>query len=127
MDEPIHPPLPKQERLRLFFQRLLAVPPASSHDEARALLADTLTRVEDEFSGVPAEPESPLRMYPPLDDNRRAVPGAAGLARYRSASHFTFIGTSGAILITKLNRQRVFEKPGGDGRTIDPADAFPAG
>lgn len=127
MDEPIRPPLLKQERLRIFLARLLAAPPAATHDAARTLLADTLTRVEDEFSGVPAEPESPHRMYPPLNDNRREVPGDTGLIRYRSAAHLTFIGAVGAILITKLDRQRVFEKPGADGRNIDPVKAFPTG
>ena len=44
--------LSKAGRLTEYFRRLLAAPPASSFEEAAALLAETLNAVEDELSGA---------------------------------------------------------------------------
>ena len=71
----------------MFFERLEAAPPASSADEALDLLAKTLNAVEDEHSGVEYNPDAwkdDGRMYPPKEDNRRAVPDRPSLRRYRS-------------------------------------------
>ncbi len=57
-----------RERLTLFLERLHAQEPAADHDAAMALIATTLLAVEDEFSGVPYNPDEPGgdgRMYPP--------------------------------------------------------------
>ncbi|MFJ7422757.1 hypothetical protein ACIQXD_29760 [Streptomyces uncialis] len=60
------------ERLDIVFQRLDRLPPAAGPDEAFAQLAVTMNAVEDEYSGVPFNPDAPLasdgRMYPPRAD-----------------------------------------------------------
>jgi hypothetical protein len=43
--------LPMWARQEVYFHRLRAAPPASNHDEAMQLMAETLNGVEDEFSG----------------------------------------------------------------------------
>jgi hypothetical protein len=66
-------PLPKGARLRELIRRLLALPRAGSHDEARRQIEDTLNEVEDELSGVPFRPDNwrtDGRMYPAQDDTR---------------------------------------------------------
>lgn len=108
----------KKERLAIFYARLAAEPAAASHDEARALLERVLNAVENEFSGVPYEPESMERMYPPMDDNQRAVSGNQGIMRYRSKGNYTYIGANGAISITGLEGESLFSKAGADGQKL---------
>jgi hypothetical protein len=43
----------KLERLQLIQTRLAQAPCASTHDEAFAMLTNTVNEVEDEHSGVP--------------------------------------------------------------------------
>jgi hypothetical protein len=105
----------KTERFTEFTRRLSAAPPASTAEEALSLLADTLNAVEDEFSGVPYDPEkwqSDGRMYPPQADSERKVPGRPELRRYRSRSHNTIIGDDGSIEIKTLDGTTVVNKPG---------------
>lgn len=110
------------ERLAEFLRRLGSAPSASNHDEAMALITYSLNQVEDEMTSIPYDPTFPLndgRMYPPLVDSKRSVPGRADLVRYRSRGHSTIIGDGGAIRIIDHRSGRVvFEKPGADGRAI---------
>ena len=111
----------KRERLDELFRRLAAAAAAGSFDEARALLDSTLNAVEDEMSGVPFNPETPLgdgRMYPPQDDYLFAVPDRPAIMRFRTRFHNIFIGSNGAIEIAVLKGARVFSKPGADGREV---------
>ncbi len=85
-------------------------------------LGEILKAVEDEMTAIPFNPAMPRtdgRMYPPLNDSERAVPGRSDIKRYRSAQHNTFIGTNGAIRIMEINGICLLNKPGRDGRCID--------
>jgi hypothetical protein len=85
-------------------------------------LSQTLTAVEDEFSGVPNDPSryrSDGRLYPPQADAERSVPGRTDVRRYRSVAHNTYISDDGAILITDTKQRWVFSKPASNGATID--------
>jgi hypothetical protein len=109
---------PKDERFAIFLGRLADAPPVNSAAEALKLLSDMLNAVEDEFSDIPFDPNaSPPddRMYPPQEDNARAVPGRDDLVRYRSRGHNTHICSNGPIEIRELNGSIVFEKFGADG------------
>ena len=46
-------PPSKPERIAAFLQRLVAAAPAASHDEALALVRNTLNAVEDELTSIP--------------------------------------------------------------------------
>lgn len=114
--------LTKEERFREFLARLMNAPRAGSHDEALALLSQTLNAVEDEFTEIPYHPEewqTDGRMYPPREDNARDVPGREDLVRYRHKSHNTFIRDNGAIEIRDLRGLTLLKKPGVDGRGVE--------
>jgi len=67
----------KEERLAEFFRRLLAAPACDDAETALAVLSQTLTAVEDEFSGVPNDPSnyrSDGRLYPPQAEPSAACP-----------------------------------------------------
>ena len=119
---PSTPDASKGERIREFFRRLRAAPPAADHAEAMRQIADILNRVEDEMTSIPFDPAFPLndgRMYPPLPDSKRAVPDRTDVTRYRSKGHSTLIGENGAIRIIDHGPGGVvFDKPGADGETI---------
>lgn len=120
--------LSKDARLRLFLDRLLSATPAANPDEAIALIATLLNAVEDEHSGVPANPsswQSDGRMYPPQADMARTLPGLPGLTVYRSRGHRTLIGANGAFTIAEIHGGKVLvEKAGADGRGLPtPRDA----
>ena len=110
--------LSKKERLKLFLKQLEVGPPAASADEALELLARTLNEVENKHSGVEPNPDAwkdDGRMYPPKEDNRRAVPDRPSLRRYRSAKHNTYIGSNGSIRIETLTGEVLLDKPGENG------------
>lgn len=68
----------KPERLAEFLRRLRMTPAASDFNEAYCQLCDILNAVEDEMTSIPfdmANWQSNGRMYPPLRDSLRAVPG----------------------------------------------------
>ncbi len=123
-------PLPKHERVRLILKLLQASPPASSREEALALMDGVFRKVEDAHSGVPCEPYNPERMYPPTAEMEMPVEGRPFLRRYRHTGHYTLIGNNGAIQIRRFlygtvdgKKKRVgeavdFDKPGADGGRI---------
>lgn len=121
--------LSKAKRLKLILERLDAATPAGSETEALALLSQIMTMVEDEHSGIENNPNAwrtDGRMYPPQEDNRRAVPDRPSLSRYRSVRHNTFIGANGSLQIVDLQDGKVLlDKAGQDGRRVDELDVEP--
>jgi hypothetical protein len=109
----------RRERLAELLRRLAKSPNASTYDQARKLVDDTLNAVEDEMSDVPCNPITWLtdgRMYPVQEDNVRDVPGHSDVKRARSKDHNIFIGTNGAIRIVQISTNEVaLDKPGLDG------------
>lgn len=113
--------LSHRERLAVFYERLRAAPACASHDEAFAMIAKTLTEVEDEFSGVPNQIENHLhdgRMYPPLPDNTFTVKGRPELTRYRSRGHQIYISDQGAVLIVRADELIDLSKASSRGEEI---------
>jgi hypothetical protein len=92
----------KAERVAELVRRLGASPPAASSDEALGLVTTVLDEVEDQHSGVPNDPTSPLadeRIWPPIARYHFAIQGRPDLDGYRQKGHETIIGANGAILI----------------------------
>ena len=116
------PTLSKTERLRIFLERLEAATPADSGDEAFALLTNTLNAVEDELSGVAYNPllwQSDGRLYPPLEQNYRSIPGRPDLRRYRSVRQDIYIGANGSLRIETRDGEVWLDKAGADGRKVN--------
>jgi hypothetical protein len=116
----------KKLRLAEFFRRLSNAEPAASAEAAYMMLAKLLNAVESELTDAQFAPNEWLRdgrMYPPLEDNEYPVPGKPKLKRYRSRSHNTIIADNGAIRIELIDGQRVLDKPGADGKTIENTDS----
>lgn len=114
--------LNKEERFQIFLQRLEGAPNAGSAEEAFFLLSSVLNGVEDEFSGVTAEParwKQDGRMYPPHQDHAHPVEDRPWITQYRSFRHFTYIASNGAIEIVNVRTQYVeLSKPGADGKRV---------
>ena len=116
----------KQERLRVFFNRLMEAEAANSHDQALMMLETLLNAVEDELSGLPfnlSTSNTDGRIYPPLADNVRAFKNAAGDiigTRRRSTFENTYIINNGAIRILSTRSNAVLmDKPGADRKLVD--------
>jgi len=119
-------PLSKRLRLDFAFDRLTVAAPATDHDEALRLIAAILNAVEDEFSGVPYNPDEPGsdgRMYPPDERFRYKNWQRLGVRCYRQVAHATFIADKGALVIRSRTGSKLgailFDKPGCDGRTVE--------
>lgn len=113
-----------RERLDEFFRRLIAAPAARNRDEALDLIGRILAEVEDELTGIPKDPDPPRRptdgrMYPPLADSIRDVPGKPQVKRFRSRAHNTLIGINGAIEIRAIPDKLQLTKAGADGRKVE--------
>lgn len=78
-------------------------------------MANTLDEVENQFSGVPKNPDPGLRfdgrMYAPQPDNIRRSPNGGIEARTRR--NRIFLGPDGSIRIEDLKGTVIFSKPGG--------------
>ena len=112
----------KQERTRIFYERLAAADAAQDFHEAYDLLCRTLTAVEDDFSGVPDQSANWLRdgrLYPPQMDQSE-YDELRQLTRFRTVAHRVFISNSGAITILSLQSGAIeFQKAGQDGLCLD--------
>src|SRR5260221_7706611 len=115
----------KQERFKLFLDMLGKVPVVSSYDDAFKQLVDTLNRVEDEFSGVPCNPDNwrtDGRMYPPQADKIVRIEGTT-VTRLTSKGNLTYIDDNGAIQIWTRPKDGstphlLFSKPGANGKDV---------
>ena len=112
----------RKERLKEFMRRMKALEPKSTFDDAYEMLCDTLNEVEDEFSGVPYDPEkwrTDGRLYPPQSDAFRDCEDHPSVVRMRTRGHNVFIASNGAIEIKALHGDGViFEKLGADGKGV---------
>jgi hypothetical protein len=94
----------KRQRLLEYYERLRARPSAKAAEEALDRVRNTLTEVEDAFSGIPrSDPPPPIgqsdgRMYPPLDDNVKRLPDGGIIAI--TLRQNIRIGPDGSITIT---------------------------
>ena len=117
--------LPKADRFRLFLSRLTAAPAVASQKAAFALIAGTLNAVEDEHSGIPANPANwqfDGRMYPPQSDMARRSVDLPGVTVYRSRAHRTLVASNGAFTIVEVATGAVLiAKPGSDGHPVPSA------
>jgi hypothetical protein len=78
--------------------------------------------VEDEFSGVPENPDAATarsdgRMYPPHDDFEIAS-GSEDVRTFKQARHRTSFGENGALRISFGNGSIEVDLPGSDGRIV---------
>jgi hypothetical protein len=120
--------LPTWARLEVYFYRMMRALPASNHDEAMQLMAETLNGVEDEFSGVsydPSESGNDGRMYPPAPRFLARRASAPGVRVYRQRGHVTYVADNGAIETRVVQAEAegpveytVLDKPGRDGRRV---------
>lgn len=115
----------KSYRLQVFISRLKAASPVATKTEAFALIAAVLDRVEDELSGIVANPanwRTDGRMYPPQEDNARDSVAPPGITIYRNRHHRTLLWKSGGFAIVEVRTgDVVVVKPGTDGMRVDPA------
>jgi hypothetical protein len=108
----------RRQRLVEYYKRLRGMPPAMTAKEALERVRDTLTEVEDAYSGIPrSDPPPPIgqsdgRMYPPLDDN--VTKAADGSITTRTLRQDIRIEPDGSITITnRATRMIEFEQAGG--------------
>jgi hypothetical protein len=115
--------LGKAARLAEFFRRLERAPACSHLASAREQLEEIMNAVEDEFSGVPFNPDAQNappdgRMYPPHDKYLRDS-GSSKVQLFAHVRHRTAFAANGAIKITLSDGTVAIDKPGQDGRTVD--------
>ncbi|MFC4312412.1 FG-GAP-like repeat-containing protein [Steroidobacter flavus] len=105
----------RQERLQEVYRRL-ETQRATTAEEAQAQLNKTLEAVEDQFSGVPKNPNPGLkpdgRMYVPQADNIKRL--ADGTIRATTRGNIVEYGPDGSItIIDRATLQIVFQRAGG--------------
>lgn len=110
------PRLTVNQRLDVLYQRLQQSAPAKTADEALNQVSTTLDGVEDDYSGVPRNPNPGKdwdgRMYPPREDNIIRNPDGSIVARTRGSD--INIGRDGSIeIVSKTTGEVKLSKPGG--------------
>jgi hypothetical protein len=107
----------KQQRLEEYYDRLWGQPLSTTAESALDRLEQTLTKVEDELSGIPrSDPPPPRnmpdgRMYPPLEDSITRNPD--GSISATTAGHRIEIGNDGSITIRNIRTGQIdFQQPG---------------
>jgi hypothetical protein len=121
---PDEPRLSLPERLALLYERLSALPPARTADEAFRQLAQTLDQVEDEHSGVVRDPNPGLkfdgRMYPPREDFTERLPD--GGLRATTKGNLIEISPGGTTdIYSRHSNELVYRRPGMDAQpALDP-------
>jgi hypothetical protein len=76
----------KGERVAELVRRLEVSVPAGSAEDALRLVTETLNGIEDQYSGVPNDPSSPLtdeRIWPPIARYGFMIVGRPDLDGYR--------------------------------------------
>ncbi len=109
-------------RFALFLAAMKQAAAAHDKDSARALLAETLNRIEETHSGVPYDPEKWMtdgRMYPPQDDQEQVSP-ISDVSLFYSRKHCIWVGTNGAVRFERRHPPNMglveLDKPGRDGK-----------
>lgn len=113
--------VPKAVRLREFYKRLMAAPPASDFESAFKLIENTLNEVEDELTEIPFDSSQwqlDGRLYPPQADAETALPDWPSVRRFRTRRHHTNIAANGAIEITTVSGSIEWSKPGNNGKGV---------
>ena len=97
------------DRLAELFRRLDEAAAPASAEDAFTQLAEILTAVEDQYSGVVRNPNPPLgwdgRMYPPRDDHIVRNPDGSITAHTRG--HLVQIAADGSLQITESDTHAV--------------------
>jgi hypothetical protein len=113
----------KGERIMELVRRLEASAAAAGAEAALHLVTTVLEQIEDEHSGVPNDPSSPMadeRIWPPIARYHFAIDGRPDLDGYRQRGHETILGSNGAILIrTRRDVRIILDKAGQDGRKVN--------
>lgn len=113
----------KGERVAELVRRLEACPATGNAEEALRLVTTVLEEIEDQHSGVPNDPSSPMadeRIWPPIARYHFAIDGRPDLDGYRQRGHDTILGANGAILIrTRRDARTILDKAGKDGRKVN--------
>jgi lipoprotein-anchoring transpeptidase ErfK/SrfK len=110
--------LTKAERLKEFTRRVLIAPNSSNAEDALVLVSETLTKVEDDYSGVPAEANPGLkyvgRMYAPQEDNidRNPTGHPPGTIVATTAGNVLIFGPNGSIEVRDKDGKPIWTKPG---------------
>lgn len=103
------------ERLNIVYQRLTALPPVTGPEGALRQLAETLTSVENEYSGIPEDPNPGLRfdgrMYPPRADCTTREDDGTLVAVTKG--NVIYAKPDGELIITsRRNGETVYQRPG---------------
>ncbi|NEA30600.1 hypothetical protein [Streptomyces sp. SID13031] len=121
---PDEQPLSLPERLALVYERLDQLPPARTASEAFTQLATTLDEVEEQYSGVPRDPNPGLkfdgRMYPPREDfTERTADG--GLRATTRGNQIDISPDGTTSILSRKTGDEVYRRPGaGPEQTLDP-------
>jgi hypothetical protein len=113
----------KHVRLGEILQRLRKAAPFGKAFDARLALEEIINDVEDEMSGIPADPNAATavvadgRIYPP-HDRFQISSGNADIVTFRQKGHRTSFGKNGSILIVSAVGATVLDLPGVDQRTV---------